>query len=131
MREGVIRTSCSWLPELGSIEYAFRYELLLIQRKPVKRIVSRSPMLSQKEIERALDLVGRNQTSMLPDGYDAIIVAPSWWEIREDLDTDEERAEFRLAWQRLSGVRCGRYCTETLSGRGGTAVKQKPDKYIA
>lgn len=101
MGEGVVRTSCPWWPEVGTIEYAFRYELLLIQRKPVRRIVSRCPMLSQKEIERALDLMGRNQTSMLPDGYDVRIVAPSWWEMREDLDTAEERADFRSAWQRL------------------------------
>ena len=101
MGEGVIRTSCSWWPDVGTIEYAFRYELVLIRRKPVRKIVSTSAMLSQKEIERALDLMGRNLTSTLPDGYDVMIVTPSCWEMRERVETDEERADLRAAWRRL------------------------------
>ena len=73
-----------WWPELGTVNYAFSYELHVIQRKPVRKIVSKCEMLSQKEIQRALDLLGR-------EGYDVMILAPSWWEMQGGFDTDAER----------------------------------------
>jgi hypothetical protein len=36
-----------------------------------------------------------------PDGYDVIIKSSSWMEWRFDFDTEEEKAAFRSAWQRL------------------------------
>ena len=87
-------TLCRWWPELGSIEYSFRYELTVVERKPVRRVVSVSRMSSRREIDKALDLLGR-------DGYDVIIKSSSWIEWRFDFDTEEEKAAFRSAWQRL------------------------------
>ena len=86
-------TTCRWWPTLGTVEYAFPYELVIIQRKPVRKVVSVSPAFSMREIEKALELLG--------DGYDVIIKSRSWIEYRFDFDTEEERAESRSTWRRL------------------------------
>lgn len=90
---------CQWWPGLDPVPYGFRYELTVVQRKPVRKLISSHLLYcSETEILRAIELLGR-------DGYDFIWKSPSGVGMELGVEP-EDRAGFRAAWDRL-GAGCG------------------------
>jgi hypothetical protein len=89
------RSWCQWWPGLEPVEYGFRFALTVIQRKPVRRVVSSCDRYcSEAEVLRAIDLLGRA-------GYDFIRGCRSYLQLDLVIDP-EERTEFQAAFNRLA-----------------------------
>jgi hypothetical protein len=84
---------CRWWPGLVPAHYGFRFTLIVVKRKPVRKVVSQGSYCSEKEILSAIDLLGR-------DGYDFIWECRSYVQMEFGTDSEDVPA-FRAALDRL------------------------------
>jgi hypothetical protein len=103
------------------VEYGFRFTLTVVQRKPVRRVVSLSDKYcSETEILKAIDLLGR-------DGYDFIWKCGGYVHM-EMVVEKEDRAAFENRLKRLSGSVS---CDPPLSMAQPRAADRSPSRATA